>query len=103
MATGDSLSDPKNTDLMLNLEHDQLTFTFPEIAWQLTALLERHIQQLRPKFHLPEDRSTLVEALRRFLHSNSEGACLEQEGTSMDKVLKENEKQICQRCEDFRG
>ena len=72
MATGDSPAEPRNTDLMLKLEHDQLTFTFPEIAWQLTALLEQHIQQLRPKFHLPEDRSTLVEALRRFLHSNPE-------------------------------
>ncbi len=57
MATGDALSAPTNTDFMLHLERDQLTFTFPEIAWQLTALLEQHIQQLRPKFRLPLART----------------------------------------------
>ena len=49
---------------MINLQDDRLTFTFPEIAAQLSALLEQHIQQLLPKLTLPKDRNELVNALK---------------------------------------
>ena len=48
---------------MIELKDDRLTFTFPEITRQLTALLEQHIQQLLPKLPLPVDRNQLVEAM----------------------------------------
>jgi hypothetical protein len=50
---------------MLHLEHDQLKFTFPEIAPQLRALLEQHLRQVSDKFRLPQDRTKLGEAIIR--------------------------------------
>ena len=49
---------------MIKLEDDNLTFTFPEVARQLTPLLERHIQDVRPKLRLPEHWRELVDALK---------------------------------------
>jgi hypothetical protein len=48
---------------MIKLDHDRLSFTFPEIAQQVRSHLERHIQNLLPKFLLPEERVELLNEL----------------------------------------
>ena len=47
----------------IQLNDDELTFSFPEITHQLNALLDHHMQQLPPALRLPEDRSKLVDTV----------------------------------------
>ena len=47
----------------IQLEHNELKFTFPEITHQLNTLLDRHMQQLPSALRLPDDRSKLVRAV----------------------------------------
>jgi hypothetical protein len=48
---------------MINLEHDRLSFTFPEIARQLRAHVERQIGHILPEFLRPEERTALLAEL----------------------------------------
>jgi len=52
---------------MIQLEDNSLSFAFPEIPRQLESLLEQHIQKIRPRFVLPEDRYDLVQMLDQFI------------------------------------
>ena len=47
----------------IQLDYDELTFSFPEITQQLNTLLDKHIQQRMPALRLPDDRSKLVDAV----------------------------------------
>ena len=55
MANGDFFPEPGKTKLTIQLEHERLTFTLPEIAGQLTAKLsfprKKCVNKARP-FHL---------------------------------------------------
>ena len=57
----------------IQLDYDELTFSFPEITQQLNALLDKHIQHRMPALRLPDDRSKLVNAVIE-LASGSEWA-----------------------------
>jgi len=59
MATGVFL----NPNTMFTLDHDSLSFEFPEITRQVRSLAERHIEGILPKYQLPADRNELVAAL----------------------------------------
>ena len=48
---------------MLTLDHDSLSFKFPEITRQVRSLAERHIEGVLPKFQLSVDRTELIAAL----------------------------------------
>ena len=48
---------------MINLEHYRLSFTFPEIARQLRARVERQIGHILPEFLRPEERTALLAEL----------------------------------------
>ncbi len=69
---------------MLQLNDDQLTFTFPEIAWRLCSLLEQHLQNTVSKIRLPEDRNQLVFALDEELDKTGE---LERSPDTSDEKL----------------
>lgn len=53
----------QNREPMINLDHDSLSFTFPEIAQQVRSLLEREIDTVLPEFLLPAARVGLVNEL----------------------------------------
>jgi hypothetical protein len=48
---------------MIKLEHDHLSFTFPEIGRQVRARVDRHIEELLPKLLTPEERAGLLHEL----------------------------------------
>ena len=48
---------------MIALEDDRLSFTFPEIARQLRAHVERQIGNILPEFLRPEERTALLAEL----------------------------------------
>ena len=48
---------------MIKLEYDRLSFTFPEIAGQLRAHVERQIGHILPEFLRPEERTALLAEL----------------------------------------
>ena len=48
---------------MINLEDDRLSFSFPEIARQLRAHIERQIGHILPEFLRPEERTALLAEL----------------------------------------
>ena len=48
---------------MIPLEDDRLSFTFPEIARQLRAHVERQIGHILPEFLRPEERTALLAEL----------------------------------------
>lgn len=48
---------------MITLEDDRLSFTFPEIARQLRAHVERQIRHILPEFLRPEERTALLAEL----------------------------------------
>ena len=48
---------------MIKLEYDRLSFTFPEIAGQLRAHVERQIGHILPEFLCPEERTALQAEL----------------------------------------
>ncbi len=52
---------------MIQLDDNTLLFAFPEIPRQLESLLEQHVQEIRPRILLPEDRYELVQMLDEFL------------------------------------
>ena len=56
MATGEPFRNSKHPP-MINLEDDRLSFTFPEIAGQLRAHVERQIGHILPEFLRPEERT----------------------------------------------
>ena len=59
MATG-KLSQTQNQQPMINLNHDSLSFTFPEVAGQLRLLVEQHIRNILPELLLPAARVELL-------------------------------------------
>ena len=54
---------------MIQLEHDRLSFAFPEIAGQLRALVERQIPHLLAQLLRPEERTALLAKLESRLRS----------------------------------
>ena len=59
---------------MIKLEDDRLSFTFPEIARQLRAHVERQIGHILPEFLRPEERTALLAELEsRWDFANSAG------------------------------
>ena len=60
MATGEPF---RTHPPMITLEDDRLSFTFPEIARQLRAHVERQIGHILPEFLRPEERTALLAEL----------------------------------------
>lgn len=52
---------------MITLEHDCLTFSFPEVTAQIRALVEAHVQATLRKIRLPSNRGKLVVALCEYI------------------------------------
>ena len=48
---------------MMTLDHDTLSFAFPEIREQLRLLVDRHVQDVLTSYVLPADRDELVDEL----------------------------------------
>lgn len=48
---------------MIQLKHDRLSFTFPEIAGQLRARIERQVAHILPELLRPEERTALLAEL----------------------------------------
>ena len=63
MATGEALPKPQPLTSMIDLTDDRLSFTFPEIARQLRAHVERQIGHILPEFLRPEERTALLAEL----------------------------------------
>lgn len=68
----------------IELNNDRLTFTFPEIATQLSALAEEYIQQILPSLKLPRDRTELEDALLNLINEGQR-ELKEQVGKSLEE------------------
>ena len=55
---------PKHTS-MIELDHDQLRFSFPEVSRQLRALVERHVAAHLPAVLAADPKATLEKLFQK--------------------------------------